>query len=418
MADVQPFHAVLFRPGAPELAQWTSPAVEPLSALVAKAPAYRLLAAAAAPSAAAPTGASFEPQAEEDLLYIDETEGFFIYRQEFRTEGGLEKSRLALIGVLDPDGADAAQVFTAQDTEPFGIDRCAKELAESGVQGTPLIAAIEDLKFDLEKILERGIHLREGTDIQLDIAPGERHRLWKVDDPGLLAEISAFFRGRDCFLLDGIHGFRALRRARGDAPAMPLTFFFNFFDFGVGLSAATLLLKEIPSFKINEIALRMDAFFEIKTYPFDGPQSLPRALTDFREDLRIRGFTDSVAGACFAGMDHFFLFQLREEADREKVFLPDVKPPHREFDSVLLRRVILERYLYAGGPEPQGIEYCWSVEEAIAAVRAGKFQAAFFLNPPNKRKLLGLARSGLRLPPGTVRLEPPVRSRLVMKTVR
>ncbi len=414
MADVLPFHAVLFRPGAPELAQWTSPSVEPLSGFSAKPSSYRLLTAAAAATGPAAQGV-LEPDAEEDLLYIDETKGFFVYRQEFRTEGGMEKSRLGLIALLDPDGDTTARVFTALDTEPFGIDRCAEEIAESGLQGRPAIAAVEDLRFELEKLLERGILLREGPDIQLELPQGDRHRLWKVEDGALLAEITAFFRGKDCFLIDGLHAYRALRRSRGDLAPCPLAVFFNLFDFGVSLTAATILLKEIPGFKINEIVLRLNPFFELKTYPFDGPASLPRALTDFREDFRIRGFTDSVVGACFGGVDHFFLFQLREGGERERIFLPDVKAPHREFDSVLLRRGILERCLGIGARDAESVEYCWSVEEAIAAVRAGKFRAAFFLNPPNKRKLLSLARGGFRLPPGSARLEPPVRSRLVLQ---
>ncbi len=428
MAAVVPLQAVLFRPGAPELAQWTSIALEPLSRWNTKGPAYKLYAGTAAKtcpetSAAAVaasthgTGAPGESTCDvgvdDDLLFLDETLGFFVYRQEFRTDSGLDKSRLGLVALLDPDGDPSGPVYTTQDTEPYGVERCAEEISESTLQLTPLIAAVEDLKFELEKLLERGILLRDQPDISIELPQGDRHRLWKIEDPTLLGKLTEFFRGKECFLLDGIHSYRALRRLFPEDPLCPLTIFFNLFDFGVSLSASTLLVKDLPGLKINDVALRMEDFFETKTYPFAGPQQLPRALTDFREDLRIRGFTENVVGACFAGVDHFFLFQLREGVDRAKVFLPDVKPPHQEFDSVLLRSVLLEQYLGVSAAAG-AVDYTWSIEEAVAAVRSGKFGAAFFINPPNKRKLLNLARSGFRLPPGSARLEPPVRSRLVM----
>ncbi|MBI4600827.1 MAG: DUF1015 family protein, partial [Planctomycetes bacterium] len=205
-------------------------------------------------------------------------------------------------------------------------------------------------------------------------------------------------------------------QARCGEPPRALAVLINLFDFGVTLSAAALLVKDQPAFSINDAVLRLDPHFEVKAYAFGGTASLPRALTDFREDLRIRGFTESVIGACFAGVDNFFLLQLREGADRDELFLPDVRAPLKGFDSVLLRRVVLERCLAPGGAALE-IGYCWGAEEAVAAVRTGRCRAAFFLNPPNKRKLVQLARAGLRLPPSSARLEPPVRKGLVKMRV-
>lgn len=416
MADVLPFQAVLFRPGAPELAQWTSAAAEPLSPWSAKASPYKLLAGVSSPGGQPTVDAPqpvYDDSTEEDVLFIDETKGFFVYRQDFRTESGLEKTRLGLVAMLNPEGDPGGPVLVTQDTEPFGVEHSVLEIQESSLQATPLIGAVEDLKFELEKLLERGILLRDHPDLSVELEQGDRHRLWKVDEPAMVESLRGFFRKKECLLLDGLHSYRALRRLRAVDPPNPIAVLYNLFDFGVSLSAATILVKELSGFKINDVALRLDNFFETKTYPFAGPQNLPRALTDFREDLRIRGFTDNVVGACFTGVDHFFLFQLREGADRSKVFLPDVKEPHREFDVVLLRKVLLERYLGVN-PAPGAFEYSWSVEESVGAVRSGKFAAAFFVNPPNKRKILNLAKSGLRLPPGAARLEPPVRSRLIM----
>jgi uncharacterized protein (DUF1015 family) len=358
----------------------------------------------------------------EDVLRADDGEALYVYRQEFRTETGLDKNRMGLVGLLDVDGDPSGGVFTAQEAEPFGVEARLDEISSSGHQATPVVAGFEDSKFELEKILERMLLARKTPDLDLDAGGGERHLLWKVDDAKRVEELRRFLRGKECCLLDGLHAYRAMRRLRdaaggGKEPLHPMTVFFNLFDFGLVLRAACVLVKDIPGFNINELALRLDPSFEVKTYPFSG-KSLPRALTEFREDMRLKGFTELVVGAFFRGVDQFFLLELREGAARDSVYLPDVKEPLRDFESVLLRRVVIERYL-AGKPgdPPLAIDYSWSAEEAIAAVRGGEFQGAFLVNPPNKRKLIALAKGGLQLPPGSARVDPPPRAGLVVREV-
>ena len=418
MADVRPFHAVIFRPDAPEMAAWTSTAPEPLSKLTAAEPEFSILSQGdggkTESSAAWSDSALRRVPAEASGpagLFVDRTEGYFAYRQSFRSEGGLERTRLGLVGQLQL-GERAPPPLLTQDTEPFGVDWCAREIQASGLQLRPVVAGVEDTESELPALLERAILERENPDLRLELPEGESHKLWKIEDPGLVREVTSFLAPKDAFLLDGLHGLRALRRVRPDAPS-PVTVFFNLFDLSITFSSSVLLYPELHGFNINDLILRLNPAFEVKTFPFQDAQGLPRALADFREDVRLRGFTESVVGAFFAGVDHFFLFQLREGVERDRIFLPDVPLPLREFDSVLLRKVIVEGHLCPGA-EARAPEYCWSLEEAVAAVLGGRFGSLFLVNPPNKRKLASLARDGLRLPPGSLRLEPPVRSRLLM----
>jgi len=426
--DVLPFRAL--RPSArgPALAALTRPGADALSRFSSQ-PSRRAARGrgdgTGSPGPTAPGGRGAHPiAAAKQGALAEEKEGLYVYRQEFRTDTGLDKNRMGLIAVLDVEGDPEGGVFPGQETEPFGVEARIEEISASGLQASPVVAGFEDTKFELEKILERAVLARKTPDVDLDAGGGERHLIWKVDDAKRIEDLRRFFRGKDCCLIDGLHGYRALRRLRDAsgsggkaAPLHPMTVLFNLFDFGLVLRAACLLVKEVSGFNVNDLVLRLDASFEVKAYPFSG-KSLPRALTEFREDLRLKGFTEMVVGAVFRGVDQFFLFELRDEQARESVYLPDVKEPLREFESVLLRRVVIERYLSGrpGDPFP-AIDYSWSTEEAIAAVRAGEFLAAFFINPPNKRKLAALARGGLQLPPGSARLDPPPRAGLLLREV-
>ena len=354
-------------------------------------------------------------------LTLDETPGLYAYRHDFRSETGVEKNRIGVIGLLRPDEGPASQTFTIQETEPHGVAHRAKEMETLGRQEHPVVGAIEDPSFQLESLIQASL-CRGAADIDIQLPGNERHRVWRIGDPRNVVEIQEFLRGKDCFLLDGLHAYRALRHmCHGDREFHPLAVLYNFMDLGVGFASACLLVGALRDFNVNELVLRMDHAFDAKVYPFGRDPALPRALADFREDLRIRGYTDGVLGACFAGVDQFFIFQLREGVDRDSLFLPDVPPPLRELDQVLLRHVVLDRYLGAPGPGSStgaSWEYCWSVEEAIAAVRSGQFTAAFLLNPPAKRKILQFARSRLRLPAGSLRIDPPSRSGLVACAIR
>jgi uncharacterized protein (DUF1015 family) len=393
--EVLPFRAV--RPAEPDM-EGFRPAVEPMS------PFGEIL-----PSVAIPA----------DRLLVDTEPALYAYKQDFRTDSGLQKNRLGLVCLIS---AGDGSLIGTQEAEAYGVERLIERMSATGLQETFLVAGYEDAKFKIDKILERGILEKRSPDIDLDAGRGERHRFWRIPSQKLVSQASQLVRAAECFLLDGAHTHRALRKLAGassspeGAPALAVLF--NLLDFGMVLSSATLLIDEIAGFNINALALRMSTFFETRAFPFSSPRALPKALADFREDFRIRGFTDSVIGALFRDIDQFFLFTLKDDVDRDDVFLPDVKAPLRQFDSVLLRRVMLERYL-GGGGDAAGprIDYSWSVEEAVASVRARKHRAAFFSNPPNKRKIMALARAGFRLPPGSARIEPPIRTGLLMRRI-
>ena len=397
MPEVLPFRAV--RPAEPGM-RATHPPLEVMS----------------------PFGDALRPEAiPSERLLVDTEPGLYAYKQDFRTDSGLQKNRMGLVCLIS--AGDGALVGT-QEAEAYGVERLLERMSATRLQETFLVAGYEDAKFKIDKVLERGILEKKSPDIDLDAGRGERHRFWRITSQKLLAQTAQLLQGADCFLLDGAHTYRALRKLAGSSAgpegAPGLAVLFNLLDFGLVLSSATLLVDEIPAFNINALALRMTTFFETKAFPFSSARSLPKALADFREDLRIRGFTNSVIGALFRDIDQFFLFTLNDEVDRDEVFLPDVKPPLRQFDSVLLRRVVLERYLGGEGDAARTaprIDYSWSVEEAVASVRARKHHAAFFSNPPNKRKIMALARAGFRLPPGTARIEPPIRTGLLMRRI-
>ena len=363
------------------------------------------------------------PDLVEEYLRQEDSPCYYAYRVDYRTVGGLEKSRLGLIARLDPFNIDARDVLTAVDAAPGLVDASVEHLQSTGLKSGLVVAGYEDAQFEVERILVRGL---VSSPIVCAL-PGEKHTVWPLRNHSALEELTAYFAQRECFLFDGVHHFRAARRVRDTAPGdrdpgeptalYPLALLVNVYDFGVSLGAYHYLVPPAGDFDLNTFVLTASAHFDVKTYRWGEGYSREHAFGEFQEDFRIHATSRIVVGAYFPGERQFFLFSLKEDIDRVSVLPPDVSSLLHGFAIVFLRRVFLEQYWWKGEANRQrwnDVALTPDMEDAVKRADEDDFGAAFFLHPPHKRSLVNLARKGKRLPIGSVRLDPTHRCGLVM----
>lgn len=358
--------------------------------------------------------------------------GFLVLRHDYSAPSGVRKTRLALVALLEPLPGSEGAIKAALDVEPRDVTSLLAELERGRTQAEPVVAAYEEPRLELDKLLEKACLTGSPPELDEEGLDGDRLRFWKIADRHLTGEIIRFFEDREVYVVDGLHVYRACRRlasgrgrSQSDAEnrepvVCPLTIFANLCDFGVSFTAHHLLVRDLLPIDINRLILELSPFFELKSYPLEGAGERSGAIKRFREELRVPGFTGSAIGAYFRGNPHLFLLRLREDVDRCRLFLPDVRPEEQSLDAFLLRRVLLDRYMRSrgrGAAAARDFEYARTIEEAIHSVRSERCGAAFFLNPPTKRELSDLLREGLRLPPGALALDPPVPSGLVAHIV-
>ncbi len=352
--------------------------------------------------------------------------GFLVFRHDYTASSGVRKSRLALVALLRP--VDGGTVKPALDVDPREVASLLTELERARTQLEPVIGIYDDVRLELDKILERACLVGGKPELDDEGPEGDHLRLWKIASQPIIDEITRFFDGRDLYVLDGLPVSRAYRRLNGGtecrdaddrngSPAgCPLTVFANLCDFGVELTAHHPLVKDLPPIKINELVLRLTPFFHVSSFPFSGAHERSAVIRRFRDSFRVLAYTDNAIGAYFGGNSQLFLFRLREDVDRDRLFLPDVRREQQNLDAFLLRHVILERYVWADAGVATAdriLDYARTIEEAVHSVDSGRCCAAFLLNPPTKRQLTEFLREGLRLPPGAVALNPPVPSGLI-----
>ncbi len=354
--------------------------------------------------------------------------GFLVLRHDYNAPSGIRKSRLALVALLGLVDGGGGTIKPALDVDPREVASLLTELERGRTQLEPVVGVYDDVHLELDKILEKACLVGGLPELDDEGPEGDHLRLWKIASQPIIDEITRFFEGRDLYVMDGLPVYRAYRRLNGGterrdadgrngSPASsPLIVLANLCDFGVEFTAHHPLVKDVPPIDINELVLRLTPFFHVTSFPFAGAHERSAVIRRFREEFRVLAFTDNAIGAYFGGNSQLFLFRLREDVDRDRLFLPDVRPEQRKLDAFILRHVILDRYIWADAgvaTADRVLDYAKTIEEAVHSVDGGRYRAAFLLNPPTKRQLTEYLQEGLRLPPGAVALDPPVPSGLI-----
>jgi uncharacterized protein (DUF1015 family) len=112
----------------------------------------------------------------------------------------------------------------------------------------------------------------------------------------------------------------------------------------------------------------------------------------------------------------FLLFRLRPGTDLAAL-LPDVPPPLRQLDVVLLHRLLLDKGLgitAAAVVAEQHVTYERDIAVALAAVDEGKAQACFLLNSIGVEQVTEIALSGQVLPQKSTDFYPKLLSGITL----
>jgi len=100
--------------------------------------------------------------------------------------------------------------------------------------------------------------------------------------------------------------------------------------------------------------------------------------------------------------------------------LPDLSQKQRELDVIILHRLLIEKCLGISEEAvttEANITYVRDMDAAVNAVRTGKAQAAFLLNPTGLHQMRDIAYEGNVMPQKSTDFYPKVLSGLTMYTL-
>jgi uncharacterized protein (DUF1015 family) len=315
------------------------------------------------------------------VLARDATPALYLYRQTFRVPGGGERTREGVLGRLRLETFASGGVRPHEKTFPGPkADRLAL-LRATGAYLSPIFGLYA------EAALADDFAAAAGGPALEDVADpiGERHRLWRIDDPRAIARIQAALTPESILIADGHHRYETALQFRDEGgPSHVLAYLADMRDPGLVILPTHRLVPAL-SMAADALAARLDEDFETRPLP-------PTA--------RRPGEIDCILPARRLRM------QARPTALARIESLPT---PIRALDVTLFQRAILEPIL---GVETKTLAFTHDDAAAIAAV-PHEAAAAFLVNPPSIDAVRAVCLAGEVMPEKSTYFYPKLADGLV-----
>jgi uncharacterized protein (DUF1015 family) len=249
---------------------------------------------------------------------------------------------------------------------------------------------------------------------------GTLHRLWRLTDPGAHARIAAVLAHRQVIIADGHHRYEtmlALRdELRGSTPpgalmqsALPASLEYGSFflarleDPGLAVLPTHRAVFGLRGFDLDALLREADAWFACT--------ELPAALD--AAALRARLLAAGSRGPAFvlAAGERRALLSLRDGVEASGA------APLRRLDVSVLHELLLEKLLGIGRGAQERQEHLRYLKDPVRALeeaRTGAAQAVFLLNPPDVRAMVRVAQAGEVMPQKSTFFFPKLASGLVL----
>ena len=252
----------------------------------------------------------------------------------------------------------------------------------------------------------------------------EQHRVWLVDDADLVNALqAAFATGEPLYIADGHHRYETSLAFRQDAgrslPGAGATLAAITWADDPGLLALPThrLLSGIdPALTLEEAETRWGEVFHVEYYPVweDAP---PEQLDAFIQQLASSGRAGPSFGIFGLGQpDLFGILELRRRKPPDGALPPERSDAWKSLDVSLLHTLLIDPLIAESGrPREEVLRYTRGAHEAVARVRRGEADVAFFLNPTPVTGVLAVADAGDLMPEKSTYFYPKPPAGLVMR---
>jgi uncharacterized protein (DUF1015 family) len=224
---------------------------------------------------------------------------------------------------------------------------------------------------------------------------GTTHRVWRIADPGVHEAIAAELEQGELLIADGHHRYEtslAYQREVGPGAAADyvLMALVSLEDPGLTVFPTHRMISGLADDPAEQEALGsgLRELFEIEEVPAD------QLDPDGVEGVGVFGYIDS----------HFkrgFRLRLASNPALDRA-LAGRSEAYRTLDAAILEELVLKGILGMSTEDiaaKRGIGYTPSIEEALAKLDAGDYQAAFLLRPTPVEQVREVAAAGETMPP-------------------
>jgi len=351
----------------------------------------------------------FDVWLDNGVMKPDPKPAIYIYAQRYKV-GAKAIEQIGYIALLGLE-LKGNKVLPHENTLALPKEDRLKLIRQINANLSPIFVLYEDKIHALTKIMKTFMSKNKAAiDIEYD---GVRHRVWKVEDNSIIKKMERVMAPKDIFIADGHHRYevsrmyfneaklRDLPKDIKEASGYMMVYFVEMDERMLTVLPAHRLVKDMNGLDEYWILQRLGKYFSISKVG-----SVKTLLEKMKKSAKSHVF-----GMYLGGKD-YYLLHLDSEKDSDKA-IKDKPLAWKRLDVSILHKFIIQHVLGARDDD-DNIEFLKSAEETVKAMKAGKFEAAFFLNPTKVSEIKKIARIGERMPRKSTYFYPKQLSGLVV----
>jgi uncharacterized protein (DUF1015 family) len=339
----------------------------------------------------------------ERTLVRDSVDSFYVYEQRF-TQAGKVRTVRGFAALVKLRSYDEEVVLPHEFTLARPKSHLVPLIKATNANLDSIYGLFPDPDHNVDAILDRIAETEpaeEATDRQ-----GVRHRLWVLQDKASIAAITSALADKPIVIADGHHRYEtslAYRDAMREKDGNPtgeqpydyvMMTLVNLHSPDLVVLPTHRMVRNLPQNVAESLIENLSNSFEL----------LPSSINTLESDMQKYG--GKAIGVYYSGNTYLAVKKSSNEESTLDVFVlhADILETILGIDSRRLR-------------EGSFVNYTRDMNEAIAAVDGGDFQAAFVLNPISLDAMLNAVRSGKRMPQKSTYFYPKLLSGFVMRRI-
>jgi len=331
-----------------------------------------------------------------DILKKKKNEGIYIYEEEYFIEGE-KKKRRGFIALMKLEDFNSGVIFPHERTLSSPREDRFKLLSACEANLSPIFSFYSDPLKEIDEYLEKSNLL-----INVNDREGIEHKLKIIEEKEIINNITRAMKDKKLFIADGHHRYRTALKFSNEARGkykreenFVMMYFSNIETQDFTILPTHRVIGNLKGDWLIKLNTRIKYFFNLKRAKYE---EMIRKMRQNEEKRTFGMYTADGKYYLLILKDKFSLL-FKEEVDTTIL-------------NELIIKKILERKELKKGKE---IDFFREKEKVVNLIDKGKYQVAFFLNPPSLSQVKNISLSGKKMPPKTSFFYPKLLSGLVMR---
>lgn len=363
------------------------------------------------------------------VLTRDDKPAAYYYTQTYTGEDGSTSTRKGFIALARIEELGSGSIHPHEKTLSGPKADRLKLMEACEANFSCIFSIYSEPKLTINDIMERATGSSDPL-IDVEDSDGVGHRLWRVDSPEVLEEVTRCMEGKPLFIADGHHryetalNYRNKRREEagdsytGDEPwNFVMMYFSNMDDEGMTIWPTHRVIHSLDGFDPEKLLSECSEYFDVEEFPFtkDNHENVKREFLNGKKAL---GEKDKTAfGLQVRGKDVYYLLTLKDPAVMDDLLGESVPGVYKNLDVTVLHSLVLNRILgitQEDQEKQKNLVYVKNYPDAFTALEKDDNQLVFLLNPTRVEQVKAVAEAGHVMPQKSTYFYPKLLTGLVI----